>query len=143
MNAPRGTSLAVLAVLLVQLAQPPAARGDRWRRDDQGICHREWTPASLSRGPITMVNGLLLPFRSVRGGFTAGWTGALLSPMSFFIGVAEGVGWVATGAMELCSGGALGLVPEGAARRIELGPVVQLPLGERTLEAYDVDLCAP
>ncbi|MDJ0848726.1 MAG: hypothetical protein QNK04_10135 [Myxococcota bacterium] len=140
MDRPRATFLAALA-LPALLASPPPAGADRWVRDEEGLCHREWTPRSLARGPIAMANGLLLPFRSFYGGFTAGWQGAVLSPLGLFVGLAEGFGWLGIGAAELATGGAFGLAPEGAVHQIEVGPVVQMPLGRRTLDEYEVDRC--
>ena len=140
MKRPPLECLAVLAVLLL-LAAP--AVGDRWVRDEEGLCHREWTPSSLGRGPIAMVNGLLLPARSLYGGLGGGWASAALSPVGLMVGLAEGFGWVGAGALETLTGGVLGLAPEGAVQGLELGPVVQMPLGRRRLDEYAVDLCDP
>lgn len=73
---------AVLALTLA-LATPVAAIADDWVRDETGRCRREWTPSSLARGPAAVVNGLVLPFRSLAGSFTDGVWGALLSPPDF------------------------------------------------------------
>jgi hypothetical protein len=129
------------AALVALLLWAGSARADRWVRDDEGLCRREWTPASLARGPIAMANGLILPFRSLAGGLTGGVPAALASPVGMVLGLAEGVSWIAVGTLEIASGGAVGFAPEGAADRLHFGRVVQLPLGRRNLEAYRTELC--
>src|SRR5437867_4649339 len=40
-----------------------------WVVDERGECVRAWTPASLARGPVAMLNAPLVPLRSAAGGF--------------------------------------------------------------------------
>lgn len=129
------------ALLLALSLSPSAAGADEWVVDDTGQCVRNWTPRSLARGPIAMTNGILLPFRSLAGGFTDGVVGAVMSPIGFFVGLGEGVIWLTTGVFELLSGGAVGLAPEGVVTDVLFAPVPQFPLGARDLEEYRVELC--
>jgi hypothetical protein len=132
---------AALCAALAALLLAPAASADRWVRDAEGRCQREWTRASLARGPIAMLNGVLLPFRSLAGAFSAGGRAALFAPASLILGFAEGVSWLVGGTLETLSGGAFGIPPAGAAARLDVSPVVQLPASQRSLEVYRVDLC--
>jgi hypothetical protein len=127
----------VLAAALV----PEAAQADNWTRDADGHCQREWTARSLARGPIAVGNGVLLPFRSLAGGFTAGWVGAVLSPVGLMVGLGEGILWIVQGAADLATGGVAPFAPEGAADRLHFSPVVQFPMGRRSLDEYRVDGC--
>ena len=129
------------AALAASLLLPAAAAADRWVRDADGVCRREWTPSSMARGPIAMGNTVLLPFRSLAGSFTDGWEGAVLFPLSLMVGLAEGFMWAVTGAAELLTGGAVALAPEGAVEGLSIRPVTQLPPSLRNLDAYDVDRC--
>ena len=130
-------SLALAASILA----PGSARADRWVREAEGRCRWEWTPRSMLRGPTAMGNGVLMPFRSLAGSVTGGWVAAALLPLSVMVGLAEGITWTVAGAFEMLSGGAFALAPEGASDGLHIAPVVQFPLGRRSLDEYRVDGC--
>jgi hypothetical protein len=130
-------TLAIATLLLL----PAPARAERWLRDADGVCRRQWTPRSLARGPLAMGNGVLMPFRSLAGAASGGWLAALLLPLGVMTGLAEGIAWTSVGAVETLSGGAFALAPEGAADRLHFSPVVQFPLGRRSLDEYRADGC--
>jgi len=134
--------LAAILVSILALATPAAATADAWVRDEAGRCEREWTPGSLARGPAAVANGLMLPFRSLAGSFGAGLSGALLSPLSLAVGMAEGIVWIAQGFADALTGGSLGIAPSGATT-LQLRPVRQIPPGERDLDEYREDRCQP
>jgi hypothetical protein len=129
------------AALATLLLVPAPARAGRWLREADGTCRYEWTPRSLARGPIAMGNGVLMPFRSLAGSASNGWLAGLLLPLGLMVGLAEGIAWTTVGAVETVSGGALALAPEGAADRLHFSPVLQFPLGRRSLDEYRADGC--
>lgn len=130
-------SLALAASILA----PGSAGADRWVREGEGRCRREWTSRSMLRGPTTVGNGVLMPFRCLAGSVTGGWVAAALLPLGAMVGLAEGITWTVAGTFEMLSGGAFALAPEGASDSLHFAPVVQFPFGRRSLDEYRVDGC--
>ena len=131
----RRAALRGLAVALVLGFSLDAGAVDLWVGDGSGQCVKSWSPASLVRGPRAMLGALLLPFRSLAGGFTGGVAAAVLSPFSLVVGLAEAGSWFIAGALDTATAGSLGLAPTGATQ-LTLRPLKQLPPGDRHLEEY-------
>jgi hypothetical protein len=99
-----------------------------WVTNDAGECVREWTPASLARGPAAIVNAPLLPFRSAVGGaLLAGsdrtpnpsWPHRILLPPLLTIvgggmGLVEAGIWLGTGLADTITGGWFEIAPDEA-----------------------------
>ncbi len=128
-------------LLAASVLAPGSAGADRWVREAEGVCRREWTAGSMLRGPAAIGNGVLMPFRSLAGSVTGGWVAAALLPLGAMVGLAEGIAWTVVGTFEMLSGGAFALAPEGASDRLHFAPVVQFPFGRRSLDEYRVDGC--
>ena len=122
-------------VLLLFLLGPGTASADEWVLTDSGVCERHWSSDSWKRGPVAMANGVALPFRTL-GAVTQGLWPAVLTPVSFLFGTVEGAMWVATGAFDTLTVGALGASPPGA-DAWQSGSIVVLPQGHRDLSVYD------
>jgi len=134
--------LASLALAACVLA-PGSAGADRWVSEGEGVCRREWTAGSMLRGPAAVGNGVLMPFRSLAGSVTGGWVAAALLPFGAMVGLAEGIAWTVVGTVEMLTGGAFALAPEGASDGLHLAPVVQFPFSRRSLDEYRADGCPP
>ena len=136
----RGHSLLSLSLVagLVALAAEPACGRSAWETNDAGECVRVWSAAELGRGPIAMTNGVLLPIRELAGGATDGVWGVVWLPIAVAGGAVEGLGWVSAGFLDTLTGGAFAISPDGIAQ-LHAGPVLQLPEGHRSYEAYAVD----
>jgi hypothetical protein len=99
-----------------------------WVTNDAGDCVREWTPASLARGPAAIANAPLMPFRSAVGGaLLAGsdrtpnpsWPRRILMPPLLTIagggmGLVEAGIWLGTGLADTLTGGWFEIAPEEA-----------------------------
>ena len=113
------------ALVCVLVARAASAA---WVRNDAGECVREWTPASLARGPAAIVNAPLLPFRSAAGGaLLAGsdrtpnpsWPHRILLPPLLTIvgggmGLVEAGIWLGTGLADTITGGWFEIAPDEA-----------------------------
>src|SRR5690349_16241817 len=64
----RRTTLRATTGIVAALVLHPVLAAAAWRLNGAGECVREWTPASLVRGPAALVNAPLLPFRTAAGG---------------------------------------------------------------------------
>ena len=53
--------------MTVVLVLAPTVAHAAWRRNERGECVRFWTPASLARGPIAILNAPLVPIRTEVG----------------------------------------------------------------------------
>jgi len=119
----RGVTIGVLA--LVALAAPPARAA--WERDAQGRCVRVWTPASLGRGPLAMVDAFTAPPRTAVGAtrFLAddptprsGVATVVLYPVmgtaGFVAGFIDTGVWLGTGLVDTLTGGYFAVAPEEA-----------------------------
>jgi hypothetical protein len=107
------------------IAAPAAAHeGEAGVDDSDG-----WSASSLLRGPMAIVNGVTLPFRSLWGSFTNGVWGAVLFPASTAWGFAQGVQLGGVGVLETVSAGYFELVPDESTT-LNLNPVLQLPVQE-------------
>ncbi len=112
----------VLAMVVLRASGALAA----WVVNERGECVREWTPASLARGPAVIVNAPLLPVRTAVGGVqvaredkTPGMKGKVLLPPMLAIagggmGLAESLIWVGTGLVDTLTGGYFAVAPEEA-----------------------------
>ena len=119
----------------------PAWATSEWQRDADGECVRVWNASELSRGPIAMTNGLILPVREFVGGLQDGAAGIVLSPVSAVAGVLEGAGWIVSGLLDTVTGGAFAISPDGMAT-LRVEPVQLLPEGRRSFDEYrDSPLC--
>jgi hypothetical protein len=88
-----------------------------------GGCVREWTPASLARGPMAIVNGATMPVRQAVGGAQAGArdrSGSTLGRVvlvpalaltGFGAGAIEGIWLMGLGLADVVTGGYFALVP--------------------------------
>ena len=122
----------LLAVALCAAAD--LARAGEWTVDAQGDCVRQWTPASLARGPLAMTNALTFPVRQLVGGGQAGADDSsgsigarvLLTPTLALLGhgtgTAECVFVLGQGLAEFLTGGALDLVSDESAD-VSLAPM--------------------
>jgi hypothetical protein len=110
------------------LALSSAAAHGAWVMNPEGECVREWTPASLARGPAAMLNAPLVPFRSAAGGVLLASSDRtprpglprriLLPPLLAVVGGGMGLLesgiWLGTGLVDTVSGGYLEVAPEEA-----------------------------
>lgn len=124
----------VAAVLALGLGLGLAAQAgaSEWARVN-GECKETWTRGDLLRGPTAIVNGLLRPVASFVGStwFVAAECRAprcaAVGPLWILGGTAwgfgEGLYWIATGLIDLPSGG-IGPVSPFEASRLRLVPVV-------------------
>jgi hypothetical protein len=115
----------VLAVVIIVVGAT-GARADE--------CVREWTAASLARGPAAIANAPLLPIRSAVGGFQLGRENKspgmqakiLLPPTLAFagggMGLLESVIWVGTGLADTATGGYFQIAPDEATE-LSVAPV--------------------
>jgi len=140
---PRPTTLrATTAIVVAALLLQPRVSAAVWRLNAAGECVREWTPASLLRGPTAIVNAPLLPFRTAAGGVETALEDPtpnpgvvrrvalppLLAVVGGGIGLVDAVVWIATGLADTFTGGWFELVPDEAT---ELGIApVRPPLGD-------------
>ena len=122
-------------ITLVMLPALSSSAENNWRRDEAGACVRVWNASQLGRGPVGMVNGVILPFRLFVGGLQGGVSGALLSPFALVAGALEGGGWIGGGLVDLLTGGALAVIPDGIAQ-IRLEPEQLFPSGHRSWDEY-------
>ncbi len=112
----------VLAIVVLRASGALAA----WVVNERGECVREWTPASLARGPAAIANAPLLPVRTAVGGVevaredkTPGTKGKVLLPPILAIagggmGLAESLIWIGTGLADTVTGGYFAVAPEEA-----------------------------
>jgi len=110
-------------VTLLFLSADVACAG-RWVVKDGGNCVREWTPSSIGRGPLAMVNALTFPARQMVGGGQAAYqepsrsTGErivqvpILSMLGLATGTVECVVVMGLGITDFLTGGAFDLVPD-------------------------------
>ena len=117
--------VAVLAGLALSWA---SGAGAAWVVNERGDCVREWTPASLARGPAAIVNAPLVPVRTAVGGVLLARNDpqpgrlrqVLLPPLLAIaggvMGVAESVIWLGTGLVDTTTGGYFEVAPEEATR---------------------------
>jgi hypothetical protein len=124
-----------LVALVFGLYAAAAAHG-AWVVNEEGECVREWTPASLGRGPAAMLNAPLLPFRSAAGGVQLaasdrtpkpGLPRRILLPPLLAVagggmGLVESGIWLGTGLVDTLSGGYLEVAPDEATH-LGVGPV--------------------
>jgi hypothetical protein len=120
----------ILAMVLTWASGALAA----WRVDERGECVRTWTPASLARGPVAMLNAPLLPFRSAVGGVlvaredrSSGMQGKVLLPPTLAvvgagIGLVDSLVWLGTGLADTTTGGYFAVAPDEATR-LSVAPV--------------------
>ena len=125
-------SAVLLAVALC--ASADLAEAGQWTVDAQGDCVRQWTPASLARGPLAMTNALTFPVRQLVGGGQAGADDSassnaarvLLVPtlalLGFGTGTAECVIVLGQGLADFLTGGTLDLVSDESAD-VSLAPM--------------------
>ena len=127
----RGFSCTWLAALSASFA-PPAVASVWVLRGD--TCREEWSGADLVRGPNAILSGALRPVRSLAGGFVYAGSSVLQKPSaaataplwivgSTLFGVAQGLWWIGTGALDTVTGGAFMLAP-AAATGLRLDPTV-------------------
>ena len=121
------------ALLCVLVARAASAA---WVTNEAGECVREWTPASLARGPAAIANAPLLPFRSAVGGaMLAGsdrtpnpsWPRRILLPPLLTIvgggmGLVEAGIWLGTGLADTLTGGWFEIAPDEATH-LSVAPV--------------------
>src|SRR5262249_29986497 len=65
---PPRVSLRSWTLVAVVCLSANVAGAGQWRLNERGECVREWTPSSLARGPLAMVNALTYPPRQLVGG---------------------------------------------------------------------------
>ena len=125
----------VFAASLVLMVQAGGA-GAVWRVNERGECVREWTPASLARGPTAMLNAPLLPARSAAGGVllarddptpNPGLPRRVVLPVALAVvggggGLAESLIWLGTGLVDTVTGGYFAVAPDEATE-LGVGPV--------------------
>ncbi|HLK13031.1 MAG TPA: hypothetical protein VKW76_16770 [Candidatus Binatia bacterium] len=104
------------AALVAVLAAPAGAA---WVVDGAGRCVREWTPASMGRGPTAMLEAPTAPFRTAAGVFTEmtpspGAWGAPLAGLAFVGGLVDTVAWLGTGLADTLTGGYWEIAPREA-----------------------------
>ncbi len=128
-------------LVIVLCVQADVALGARWVVNQYGNCVEEWTPSSIARGPLAMVNSLTFPARQLVGGgkiaveepsrSTA--AKVLLAPTLALLGLGTGtveLVWVMSqGMADFLTGGAFDLVPEESAE------LSLTPMTPRFLEA--------
>lgn len=119
--------LRVGLIVAVVGAQANVAVGARWVVNQYGNCVEEWTPSSIGRGPLAMVNSLTFPARQLVGGGKVGYEEpsrspaerVLLVPALSLLGLCTGtieLVWVMSqGLADFVTGGAFDLVPEDSA----------------------------
>jgi hypothetical protein len=117
------------------LASAAALAESQWERNGEGECVRVWTRSELTRGPVGIANGLILPARAVVGGFQGGAWGIALAPAALLAGMAEGLGLIFAGVTDLLTGGVLAVVPDGMAR-LRSDPILLFPEGRRSFVDY-------
>jgi hypothetical protein len=129
----RTRSVRLVTFLLVVLLRSTAARAD-WVVNEHGECVRQWTTASLARGPAAMLNAPLLPFRSAVGGVLEARESPgsglrekiMLPPILAFgggaMGLVESLIWLGTGLADTLTGGYFGIAPDEATR-LAIDPV--------------------
>jgi hypothetical protein len=110
----------IVAALLVTSAN--LANG-AWTVGADGVCAEHWAPRDLLRGPTAIVNGPLLPLRTLAGGAQYAWNSkewwpweiALMGPAvtaaSGAGGAVEGIWWVGTGVADTLTGGYFAIAP--------------------------------
>jgi hypothetical protein len=130
----------VALLVIVLCVQAEVALGARWVVNQFGNCVEEWTPSSIARGPLAMVNSLTFPGRQLVGGGKVAVEEpsrstaerVLLTPTLALLGLGTGtveLVWVLTqGMADFLTGGAFGLVPE------ESADVALTPMTPRFLE---------
>jgi hypothetical protein len=123
----RRRSVRLVAFLTVVVLRGSLASAE-WVVNSRGECVREWTSASLGRGPAAMLNAPLLPFRSAVGGVLEarenpgpGLRGKILLPpiLAFgggAMGLVESLIWLGTGLADTVTAGYFELAPEEATR---------------------------
>jgi hypothetical protein len=132
----------LVGLLAIFLCTPAGhAVAGRWVVNDHGECVRQWTPGSIARGPLAMVNGLTMPVRQLIGGGENGAsepsrsTGerVLLAPTLALLGLGSGIGegvfLLTMGMADFVTGGAFDLVSD------ESADVAMTPMTPRFLEA--------
>jgi hypothetical protein len=128
--------LGIVTAFLVCASVHSTARAGEWVTRADGACVELWTAGDLLRGPTAILNGALLPFRSLAGGFAlaanecsvAGGC-SITSPfypiLGPILGGTFGVYWILTGFADTVTGG-LGLLSSPDAATLSLSPVVPL-----------------
>jgi hypothetical protein len=96
-----------------------ARAGAAWIVDPQGSCVREWTPASIGRGPTAVLEAPTAPFRTAAGVFTdmrpsPGAWGVPLCGLAFVGGLVDTVAWLGTGLADTLTGGYFEVAPAEA-----------------------------
>jgi hypothetical protein len=104
------------AALVVGLV---ARAGAAWVVDGAGRCVREWTAASMGRGPTAMLEAPTAPFRTAAGVFTEmtpspGAWGVPLCGLAFVGGLVDTVAWLGTGLADTLTGGYWEIAPREA-----------------------------
>src|SRR5437899_12821018 len=114
----------LLVAALVLSVHSSGARA-AWRVDERGECVREWTPASLARGPAAMLNAPLLPVRTAVGGVLVargdptpnpGLARKVILPPALAVvgggmGLVESIIWLGTGLVDTVTGGWFEVAP--------------------------------
>jgi hypothetical protein len=134
------TRLTVVLALGILCAATTATAA--WRVNSDGECVQVWTPVSLLRGPLAILNAPLWPLRCTAGpvemvvsdppsewtGSSVFWAGVAVPPlavMSGFLGVSESAMILGTGIADTVTGGAYAITSEGATE-LSLYPVPML-----------------
>ena len=139
-----------ILVAVLFLSADVAVAG-RWVVKDGGNCVREWTPSSIGRGPLAMVNALTFPGRQLIGGGQVGYqepsrsTGErillvpTLSLLGFGTGTVECVFVMGLGITDFLTGGAFDLVPDESVD-LSLAPMTP-PFLEGLKQSATTDPC--
>jgi hypothetical protein len=132
--------LLLVLLLVVVCLRPDVAVASRWVVNEYGNCVKEWTPSSIARGPLAMVNAFTFPVRQLVGGGQVGYEDsarsplarAFLTPTLALLGLGTGtieLVYVTTqGLADFVTGGAFDLVPD------ETADVALTPMTPRFLE---------
>ncbi len=135
----------VFACVLV--ASVRASSWANWVVDENGQCVEKWVPSDAVQGPTAIINGVMMPVRSVAGAIYLGgtcvfdnnckirvsevWMAPVFLVLSTVAGIIEGTSWVVRGAGDTITGGAFHLTPDEAGK-LSIMPVIQLPDARRT-----------
>ena len=134
MVAPSMSRLPTLLICAVLVARASLAAA-AWTVDPGGACVRQWAPSDLLRGPVAIVNGPILPARTMVGGAEYAWNkpewrwwhtvvlGLGVTGVSGAAGVYQGVWWMGAGVADLLTGGYFEIAPQQATKR-SVEPVV-------------------
>jgi hypothetical protein len=137
--------------MVVLCLSAEVAVAGRWVVEQGGRCVREWTPSSVARGPLAMVNALTLPGRQLVGGGQAAYrepsrsTGErillvpTLSLLGFGTGATECLVVMSQGDTDFLTGGAFDLVPDESAD-VSLAPMTP-PFLEAIKQTPTTDPC--